>query len=218
MNQLKSTHSNHKNQAQSEAIKQERWRLGKILIGLLAIATALGGTVAAVAGLSSVTVDILPLSRTSKAFSAPFTVVNNGIVTLNHVKLLVGVCRVDMNLSGAFDPRRPRAVTIRGDGAKFTPGSTGCTGPNGARFYNQSWINHELVPEQKFSATLDPVLDWLIPSQARDSITVTSAAITIVVEFQPWIIPWRRESKFRFATQKGPDGTLRWLAASPENN
>jgi hypothetical protein len=217
MNYSKRTHSAAKGQTQPEAVKQERSRLGKILVALFAIATLLGGTVAAFAALAGVTVNILPPLQPSKAFSAPFAVVNNGIVTLNHVNLMVGICRVDMNLSGAFDPRRPRAVTIRGDGAKFTPGSAGCTGPNGARFYNQNWTNHELEPQEKFSTTLDPVLDWLVPLQARDSVTVTSAVITIVVQFQPWIIPWRREAEFRFATQKVPDGTLRWFGSSLEN-
>lgn len=194
-----------------------RSRRGKILAALFATATLLGGTIAVLAGLSSVSVNILPPLEASKPFSAPFTVVNNGKIRLSHMNFLVGLCRVDMNLSGAFVPRRPRAVTIRGDSAKFTPGSVGCTGPTGARFYNQNWTNHKLAPQEKFSTILDPVLDWLIPPQARDSVTVTSAAITIVVQFQSWIIPWRREAEFRFATQKGPEGTLRWFRSSLEN-
>ena len=168
--------------------------------------------VAAVELLAHVSVNILPPVRASRAFSAPLIVVNNSIIALNHVNLLVGVCRVDMNLSGAFDPRRPRAVTIRGDGASFAPASAQCTGPNGARFYDQSWVNHRLLPDQKFSTALDPVLNWLVPKQARDSVTVTSAVVTVVVRFQPWILPWQRESEFRFGTEKAPDGTLRWSA------
>jgi len=68
------------------------------------------------------------------------------------------------------------------------------------------------VPEEKFSATLDPVFDWMTPLPLRDDVTITSADIRIVVQFQPWIMPWQRELEFRFVTQKGPDGGLHWAA------
>jgi hypothetical protein len=53
----------------------------------------------------------------------------------------------------------------------------------------------------------------MTPPQVREAITVTAADITVVVQFQPWIIPWRREFEFRFATQRVSDG-VRWGARS----
>ena len=168
---------------------------------------ALGGLVAALELLSRVSVDISVRLDAAKAFS----VVNTDLIPLNHVNFLIGICRVDMNVSRPFNPRTPRALTIRGANSRFTSGLRDA-GPNGARFSDRSWSNHKLVPEEKFSATLDPVLDWITPQQLRDDVTITSADIRIVVQFQPWIMPWQRELEFRFVTQKGPDGGLHWAA------
>src|SRR6185437_14459547 len=168
--------------------------------------------VAALELLSRLSVDISVPLDAAKAFSAQFSVVNTDIIPLNHVIFLVGICRVDMNVSRPFNPRTPRVLTIRGDNSRFTSGAPGCTGPNGGRFSDRSWSNHKLVPKEKFSATLDPVFDWMTPQQLRDDVTIRSADIRIVVQFQPWIMPWQRELEFRFVTQKGPDGGLHWAA------
>jgi hypothetical protein len=220
MKKPKSTEPGDKGHTQPpppQAAKAKRSVLGKALAGVVAGVAMLGAACAALELSAQATVSVLPPVQPAKAFTAPFTVVNKSVVSLNHVNVTVGVCRVDMNLSGAFDPRKPRAVTIRGDGARFASGGTACTGPYGARFYDHNWTNQTLLPDEKFSAALDGVLDWLVPQQARESVIVTSAVITIVVQFQPWFVPWRRELEFRFATQRAPNGALSWITPVLDN-
>jgi hypothetical protein len=193
--------------------KESRPAFEKISVILSGGAILLGSLVAAVALLPRITVDISTPVDPGKAFSSTFSVLNTSVIPLNAVNFFVGICRVDMNVNRPFDPRLPRALTIRGDNAKFRAGSAGCTGPNGAAFHERNWIDQKLAPDGRFSASLSRVFVWMTPPQVREAITVTAADITVVVQFQPWIIPWRREFEFRFATQRVSDG-VRWGARS----
>jgi hypothetical protein len=40
------------------------------------------------------------------------------------------------------------------------------------------------------------------------------ADISIVVEYQPWLLPVRQEKEFRFATEPRIDGKLEWVSRS----
>jgi hypothetical protein len=66
----------------------------------------------------------------------------------------------------------------------------------GARLRWLPWQDHTLYMDDKFTVT---------PS---DSIKSESgeADIAIIISYQPWIIPWRREKVFRFKTHKDDVG------------
>src|SRR6185312_8367649 len=95
--------------ASQQASKDKRSLVPRISALFIGVA-ALGGLVAALELLSRVSVDISVRLDAAKAFS----VVNTDLIPLNHVNFLIGICRVDMNVSRPFNPRTPRALTIRG--------------------------------------------------------------------------------------------------------
>ena len=84
-------------------------------------------------------------------------------------------------------------------------------GPNGrpslvgvpgfkSRFALDGWQHRQLSMDERITLNLSA----LIVGQT------TSADIAVIVEYQPWILPLRREKVFRFATYQETDGSTHW--------
>jgi hypothetical protein len=189
--------------------KKEWTQLRKLMAAVLGLATLLGVPAAVVAFWPRLTVEIGEPRQPSDPFSAPFTVANTGIMPLRKVSFNVGLCKVFILTVGPNG--RPITFNIVGTPDQQAAATTPpCSAPNGALLTSSEWANHRLAPDERYTGSLAD-MHFLSGGQASE------ADITMVVTFQPWIIPKTAKSEFRFVTVRQPDGTLRWVSRTLDN-
>lgn len=159
---------------------------------LRALATALfvGGTAAAVLLLPGVTVTPeAPFDR-ANPYPISFKIADSNFVPLNNVNAYLVICYV---------AAAPAPVAQR------------CQTPGKTLLFKAGWRDHALAADQSFTITLDDFMRFTPPAKFG------AADISIMVEYQPWLVPVRQQKEFRFTTLPQSDGKLYWIARSLED-
>lgn len=124
----------------------------------------------------------------SNPFSASFTIINTGFVTLENVNVYFTPC------------------TITGGKTPFVYDPQKCDYHHASRFIEGEWQNHTLRHDDQYAVT--PVNIFRITP-------LTGADIGFVVSYEPWplsLFSIRLERIFRFVTKNMLDGKLYWMA------
>jgi hypothetical protein len=156
---------------------------------LRALATAIlcGGVAAAVMLLPGVSVDAAGPVDPAAPYPISFKIADANFIPLNNVNAYLVICYV---------------------AAAPAPPTQRCQSPDKARLFKAAWRDHALAADRSFSITLDDFMRFAAPAKFG------GADISIVVEYQPWLIPVRLEKEFRFTTLPQIDGKLYWIARS----
>jgi hypothetical protein len=153
----------------------------------LAAALLVGGTAAAVLLLPGVTVAPEGTLDPANPYPISFKIADANFVPLEKVNAYLVICYV----APAPAPVRQR-----------------CQSPGKTLLFKAGWRDHSLAADQSFSITLDDFMRLLPPAK------LGAADISIMVEYQPWLVPVRQEKEFRFTTLPQIDGKLYWIARS----
>jgi hypothetical protein len=159
---------------------------GRVLRALAA-AILVGGTTAAVVLLPGVTVDSEGPVDPSNPYPISFKIADSNFIPLNNVNAYLVVCYV---------------------AAAPAPPAQQCQPPYKTRLFKASWRDHSVTTKQPFTITLDDFMRFAAPAKFG------GADISIIVEYQPWLVPVRQEKEFRFTTLPQIDGKLHWIARS----
>jgi len=155
----------------------------------LAAAVLAGGTAAAVMLLPGVTVDPEGPVDTFNPYPISFAISDANFIPLNNVNVYLMICY---------------AV------AAPAPSAQQCQPPYKTRKFKAGWRDHSLTADRPFAIVLDDFLRFDAPAKFG------GADISIIVEYQPWLVPVRQEKEFRFATDLGTDGKLYWVRRPTE--
>ncbi len=156
----------------------------------LAAAVLGGGTVAAVVYLPGVTVEPDGPVDPSNPYPISFTISDANFIPLNNVNAYLVICY---------------AV------AAPAPTAPVCQPPYKTRKFKAAWRDHSLSAGQQFTIVLDDFMRFAAPAKFG------GADISIVVEYQPWLLPLRQEKEFRFATEPRIDGKLDWVSSQADD-
>ena len=172
-----------KQRKKAKKIQPQR-AIWKIALGGISGALALtGGVVAVLTLLPRISVTPSDPVDPSNTFSAAFTISNNNFIPLRHVTASLGI--------GEIQPvGRPLDLSS----AYARQGG----------LVSKAWADHSLDMDDKFTITPNDLLQHITGPR--------EASITIVVDYQPWVLPWPLEKKFRFATHKQSNGNLYWYS------
>jgi hypothetical protein len=151
----------------------------------LAAAVLAGGTAAAVMYLPGVTVDPEGPVDPSNPYPIAFAISDANFIPLNNVNAYLVICYA---------------------AAAPAPPAQACPLPYKTRLFKAGWRDHSLSADRQFTIVLDDFLRFTAPDKFG------GADISIVVEYQPWLIPIREEKEFRFATEPRIDGKLEWIS------
>ena len=128
----------------------------------------------------------------SKGDPLAFTISNTGFMELRDVEPAVGLC---------------------GIGASPIPP---CNGPLTTKMSRTNWRVKFFEIDEKYTIRVDASgpqstdgLFYFPPGQIVSNMEIE---ISIVVSYQPWILPIRRTKEFRFGTRQERNGTLSWVA------
>lgn len=161
-------------------------------IGL--IGTILGILLGLVVFLPRVTVE--PTAQIDPLKPAPifFTITNTGIIPLYNVQPMIGLCILRIAREG----KHPE---------NFPDEEERCNGRREPRIIMPFWFVKVLSMDEKSVVRLENGLFVNIPQPAK----FDGADIAIIVEYQPWLIPLRREKEFRFVTKVENTGVFSWI-------
>jgi hypothetical protein len=127
--------------------------------------------------------------------SMPFTITNNSIIPLWDVQPYIGICKF------VWGPEFGE-VTLKSDHP--------CDGPLDVLFRNPEMFVRRFTTDERLVVRIEEA--FRPPYPIRDNHNrMKSAVISIVLEFQPWFIPWHSTKQFRFSTRKEADGELSWV-------
>ena len=137
--------------------------------------------------LPRITVDSPPQIDPLSPYPIPFTITNIGLVPLVNVQPAIGICELwTKRTSESSHDSRPCEGSIRG------------------RIMMDKWFIKELRADERHLIRLDDLFHIKPPARFG------GADISIIVSYQPWLIPFKREFEFRFFTREEKDGTLSW--------
>lgn len=119
-----------------------------------------------------------------------FSITNTGYVPLTNVKPAIGMCKIQMKNRPLMKPMTP------------------CDQYRGVRLSPNSWFMKQLGLDEGYTIRLFDAFE-VLPIQPP--FELEEADITIVIGYNPWIIPLRQEAEFRFFTRKENDGSLSWM-------
>jgi hypothetical protein len=125
-------------------------------------------------------------------FDASLEVSNSGFIPLTDT----GACLVVGRIIA-----RPIEGPNVGKGPKLRPGFRYPDAEKQTRACGNIWQHHNLSMDDRFTIKLTDVL-----SRASE------ADIAVVVNYQPWFLPWRREKSFRFIAATDSTGKIDWRA------
>jgi hypothetical protein len=134
--------------------------------------------------LPRVTVDVSWPYNASNPSAVTFTINNINIVPLRNVIIAVGLCSLSFNDEPPMFCNGPAATTLA------------------PRLWTVKWLD----VDERYEIALESLI------KMQDSKRqVTSANITIIVGYAPWLMPWRNKREFRFVTEKLSDGRVYWV-------
>ncbi len=151
----------------------------------LATAVFVSGAAAALMFLPGVTVDPEGPLDPSSPYPISFRISDSNFIPLHNVNAYLVICY---------------AVPVP------VPPAQGCQPPYRTRLFKAGWRDHVLASDRSFTITLDDFMRFIAPEK------LGGADISIIVEYQPGIIPLRQEKEFRFATAPRVDGKLDWVS------
>jgi hypothetical protein len=157
----------------------------KLIAWLLGIATLLGGATVVLPRPTVMQTD--PVDP-SNPFSASFTITNTTIIPLHHVNAyfaLGGITTAPL---------------------KFMPFPSPHLQERAARLNKPEWIDHTLGMDERFTITPGDIFSPPIGG------SIDGAEFGIVVQYRPWILPWKREKTFVFVTHRQSNGQLYWYS------
>jgi hypothetical protein len=161
--------------------------LKRLLGWLLSFATLIGIPAFALMVLPRVSVSV-PSAQVdpNNVLSVSFDISNTGYIPLNDIALGVAPALID---SGAAS------------GGKIV----GTLKPNGVPDFEhvinfQGWQHHNLSLDERITFDLASVIKG----------TISKADIAVVISYTPWIVPLRREKRFRFVTMTSETGMTEW--------
>jgi hypothetical protein len=172
-------------------------RTQKFVVGALTITAAVIGIVAGIVGLlPRVNVQTSGPFDPLHPFPIPFTITNNGSITLYNVHFFIGLCTFIWGPADSI-------------GGATLQSERPCNGPSTTRITNPTWFVQKFEVDQQYVMRYDDI----IPHPSTDhGMTIHSAEMSIVIEYQPWDAPWpTREKEFRYKTRKDEDGKLSWI-------
>jgi len=158
---------------------------GRRSLAALAAAVSAGGAAAALMYLPGVTVDPVRPVDPSNPYPIAFTIADRNVIPLNDVNVYLMVCY---------------AVAVPAPSAPI------CQPPYKTRKFKAEWRGHALAADQPFMIVLDDFL------RLAPAAKFGGADLTIIVEYQPWLVPFRQEKEFRFATELGTASKLYWAS------
>lgn len=153
----------------------------------LAVALLAGGTAAAVLLFPGVTVAPEAPFDPANPYPISFRIADSNFVPLSNVNAYLVICYV---------AAAPAPVPQR------------CQSSGKTLLFKAGWRDHSLAADQSFTITLDDFMRFTPPTKFG------AADISIMVEYQPWLVPVRQEKEFRFTTLPQSDGKLYWIARS----
>jgi hypothetical protein len=121
-------------------------------------------------------------------FSAAFTITNNNMVPLRHLSAKVALGDVFTEPRVFESVSHPRFSRENGSVARV------------------EWQDHNLSMDERFTITPTDLF------QPAPGVRLSGAEFGVVVEYNPWILPWRREKVFAFTTRKQTNGHLYWYS------
>jgi hypothetical protein len=151
-------------------------------------ATILGAAAGAMTFLPHVSFEDHGARDTSNTWSESFIASNIGQIPLTDVRITLGFCYLEV-----------------GGIRKIT---SDCDNPGG--LLPSKWVKIRLSVDEKFEIILWDAFDKL------RSGPITKADITFIVRFNPFLIPWSREARFRFITELGGNNSLIWRPTPPD--
>jgi hypothetical protein len=124
--------------------------------------------------------------------------------------------QVDPNnvLSVSFDISNTGYIPLEDVSAKLAAGDIGAPNapgihakrkPNGAPEF---WVYFPIIQNQHHYLGLDE--RFTINPESQMGGFVSQADIAVIVSYQPWFIPWRREKSFRFFAKPDRQGKVYW--------
>lgn len=175
--------------------KPSKRLIAGIWIGLLAIATLLGGGAAVVTFLPRVSIDPPGPFDPTRPITAPFHVANNNFVPLDDGVVDVYVCNLFL---------QPVERKIH----KCEPDPSATIATIGFRM--RRWEFIRLSMDNRFDAPIGDVFNITPP------VKIYAIDIIVIVTYHPWILPWTRHFALRFYTRQQSDGQLYWLSILPD--
>ncbi len=122
--------------------------------------------------------------------SASFTFSNNGYISLSHVRILFSPEVFELS------PHSLSLVGSKDRGTRFDVGRWG------------EYKNFGI--DDKFTVTLNELFrDSHIPFLPK-GMKVVNGRFSFIIEYNPWIFPFKKEKIFPFRTYKQPNGNLYW--------
>ncbi|MGF6633574.1 hypothetical protein [Paraburkholderia sp. MM6662-R1] len=150
------------------------------------VAVILGAVTAAMYFLPSATVDVGDLTDPSDLFSAQITVKNDGVVALDDVQVMLGICEIDIATAPTPESRK-RCQSMRqiGSFAVF---------PN--------WHHHKMSAGEKVTLSFH---------DAIPNTDVLFADISVAVEYRPWYWPFGHQTRqFRLVGDRNAQQRYEW--------
>jgi len=186
-----------KKSKQRQMAKETKKPAMRLLEWTLGICTLLGGLAAAITFLPRVTITPADPVDPNNPFSVSFIVTNASFipVTLNHVSVRVVLGQIIAEPL-PFNPPK-----------KFEVGSGGFTRPE--------WSEHSLRMDERFTVTLQGMFGMAkeppyIPAK------LSGADLAMAITYEPWFLPWHRETAFRFTTHRQSNNAVYWYSTPLE--
>ena len=119
--------------------------------------------------------------------SAPFVISNTGNITLNHANVVIIASYLNIPTS-----KNPLIVRLHDEDKG--------TGKQGLAFADPSWQDHKIEIDK--SITINP--------ESQIIGRTSEADIVLLVSYNPWLLPFRKENRFRFVARKDGSGNVYW--------
>jgi hypothetical protein len=156
---------------------------------ILGSATLLGTFLAIVTFLPRPVVSVGDPVDPNNPFSVTFTTTNTTMIPLHHVNIYYALGEVDVSP------------------LPFTPVSQPNFEEYGVKIIKPEWKDHTLGMDERFTITLTDAFLCCKPG-----LPVQGAELGIIVEYNPWVLPWKREKTFAFVTHRQSNGELYWYS------
>jgi hypothetical protein len=174
---------------------------------ILAVATLIGGIVAALFFWPRMTMTTTGLFDESNAYSEQFTILNTGFLAFEDMHIGIGICSME---------------TTDGPGIVVTPSGCPHDEPPRVLLSAASWQTPELRRDEPFSIVLTDALTIATDQWRKTHPNIIwstqmmpplkAANFIFRVSFRPWPSPKYIAFLFRFVAEQQPNGKILWRA------
>ncbi len=149
---------------------------------ILAGIAVLGFLIALLTLLPRITVNASEPVDPTNSLSALFTITNSGFIPLRKVSASLGLGEIQP-VGKPLDP------------------DVGFDNPSGLA--RTAWSNHSLDMDDSYTIS---------PFEMIHAYGDRQAAIEIIIQYNPWLLPWTVTRRFRFETRRQSNGRLYWYS------